>query len=46
MWNLRKGHDGLFAEQILLIDFEKLRVSKGDRLGGGGIGWGFGMEML
>jgi len=34
-----------FAEQIL-TDFEKFMVSKGDRLGGGGVGWGFGMEML
>ena len=34
-----------FAEQIL-TDFEKLTVAKGDRLGGGGNGLGFGMEVL
>ena len=29
-----------------LTDFEKLVVSKGDRLEGGGMHWGFGMKML
>ena len=29
-----------------LADFEKLKVTKGDRLGEGGVDEGFGMEML
>ena len=36
----------LFAEWMLTTDFEKLMVSKEDRLGVVGMGWGFGMEML
>ena len=34
-----------FAEQIL-TDFEKLMVSGGDSLWGGGMGWGREMEIL
>ena len=42
MQNLKMN---FFAEQITDSDFEKLMVSKGDRLWGG-MGWGFGMETL
>ena len=36
MWNLKKDTMN-FAEEILITDFEKLMVSKGDKLGGGGM---------
>ena len=47
MWNQKKGYNELLCR----IDtdsetLEKLMVTKGDRLGVGGIDWGFGMEML
>ena len=45
MWNLKKGHNELPCRRYCLTDFEKLTVSKGDRLGGGRMGWGFVMEM-
>ena len=41
----KKDTINFFAEQIL-TDLEKLRVSKGDGLGGGGMPWGCGMEVL
>ena len=41
----KKGMINFFAEQVL-TDFEKLVVSKGVMLGGGRMGWGFGIEML
>ena len=38
MWNLKKGHNELLCkEQILTHRFEKLMVSKGESLGGGGM---------
>ena len=36
MWNLKKGHDELRGTDTELTNFEKLMVSKGDRLGVGG----------
>ena len=45
-WNLKKGHNELLCRTDTDSDFKKLRVSKGDRLVGRGICWGFGIEML
>ena len=45
MKNKIKDTINFFVEQIL-THFEKLTVSKGDRLRSGGMGWWFGMEML
>ena len=47
MWNLKKGHNELLCRADTdSTDFEKCTVSKGDSLGGGGIRWGCGMEIL
>ena len=47
MWNLEKEHNELlYRTDTDSQIFEKLIVSKGNRLGGGRMHWGFGMEML
>ena len=46
MWNLKKGQNELLCRTDTDSDFEKLMVSKGDSLGGGGMCWGCGMEIL
>ena len=46
MWNLKKGHSGLLCRTDIDSQTEKLMVSKGDRLRGGGMHLGFGLEML
>ena len=45
MWNLKKGHDELLCRTDTDSNFEKLMVSKGERLGSGKC-WGFRIEML
>ena len=44
MWNLKKGHNELLCRTDRLTDFEKLLVSKGDRLGVGGCAEGLGWK--
>ena len=47
MWNLSKGYNELLCRtETDLQTLEKLMVTKGDRLGGGGMGWRSRMEML
>lgn len=42
----KKGYNELLCRIDTDSDLEKLMVSRGDRLGVGGMGWGFVMEML
>ena len=42
MWNLKKGYNELLCR--IDTDFEKLMVTKGDRLGGEGWSWGLGWK--
>ena len=47
MWNLKKGHNELLCRTDMDSQtLKKLMISKGDRFGSRGMGWGFGMEIL
>ena len=47
MWNLKKRTDWMSLQnRCWLTDIEKLMVSRGDRLAGGGMCLGCGMEIL
>ena len=41
-----KDKNSCSVKDNCLTDFEKLMVSKGDQLGGGGMGWEFRMEAI
>ena len=42
----KKEYNELLCRRDIDSQTEKLMASKGDSLGGGGMGWGFGTEML